>query len=388
MAVPKLRFKEFKDSWKKITLKNISTDISYGMNSAATEFDGTNKYIRITDIDEETSLYSGTLVSPLGHLDDKFLVKENDILFARTGASTGKSYLYNKSDGRLYFAGFLIRANIKKEYNSRFIFEQTKLDQYNNWVKIMSIRSGQPGINSIEYGNYEFSITHINEQEKIAILFSLLDKKIELQKRKIEALKIYKKGLIKRYFDCKNGKKVKIGEILEEFTQKTTENNQYDVISSTKDGLFLQKDYFNRSIASEDNSGYKILKKYQIVISPQNLWMGNINYNNKYEIGIVSPSYKVFNINKKFNKDYVSYLLKTNKAIYYYTINSEQGASIVRRNLNIESFYEINFIIPDIVEQEQKGKLINKISSKIENEENKYKMLNKFKKGLLQEMFI
>ena len=388
MAVPKLRFKEFKDSWKKITLKDISTDISYGMNSAATEFDGTNKYIRITDIDEETSLYSGTLVSPLGHLDDKFLVKENDILFARTGASTGKSYLYNKSDGRLYFAGFLIRANIKKEYNSRFIFEQTKLDKYNNWVKIMSIRSGQPGINSIEYGNYEFSITHINEQEKIAILFSLLDKKIELQKRKIEALKIYKTGLIKRYFDCKNGKKVKIGEILEEFTQKTTENNQYDVISSTKDGLFLQKDYFNRSIASEDNSGYKILKKYQIVISPQNLWMGNINYNNKYEIGIVSPSYKVFNINKKFNKDYVSYLLKTNKAIYYYTINSEQGASIVRRNLNIESFYEINFIIPDIVEQEQKGKLINKISSKIENEENKYKMLNKFKKGLLQKMFI
>lgn len=116
--------------------------------------------------------------------------------------------------------------------------------------------------------------------------------------------------------------------------------------------------------------------------------MGNINYNNKYEIGIVSPSYKVFDINKKFDKDYISYLLKTNKAIYYYTINSEQGASIVRRNLNIESFYEINFIIPDIVEQEQKGNLINKISSKIENEENKYKKLNKFKKGLLQKMFI
>ena len=203
MLVPKLRFKEFKDEWKKITLKNISTDISYGMNSAATEFDGTNKYIRITDIDEETSLYSGTLVSPLGHLDDKFLVKENDILFARTGASTGKSYLYNKSDGRLYFAGFLIRANIKKEYNSRFIFEQTKLNKYNNWIKIMSIRSGQPGINSIEYGNYEFSITHIDEQKKIANLFSLLDKKIELQQKKIEALKIYKTGLIQRIYNKK-----------------------------------------------------------------------------------------------------------------------------------------------------------------------------------------
>ena len=69
----------------------------------------------------------------------------------------------------------------------------------------------------------------------------------------------------------------------------------------------MQKEYFNRSIASDDNSGYKILKKNQIVFSPQNLWMGNINYNNKYEIGIVSPSYKVFDINKKFDKDYISY---------------------------------------------------------------------------------
>ena len=193
MLVPKLRFKEFNNEWEKIKLKDISTDISYGMNSAATEYDGINKYIRITDIDEETSLYSNNPVSPSGNLDDRFLVRDNDILFARTGASTGKAYLYNRVDGKLYFAGFLIRANIKRDYNSRFIFEQTKLNKYNNWIKIMSIRSGQPGINSIEYGNYEFSITNINEQNKISKLLTVLNKKIELQQRKIEALKIYKK---------------------------------------------------------------------------------------------------------------------------------------------------------------------------------------------------
>ena len=388
MLVPKLRFKEFNNEWEKIKLKDISTDISYGMNSAATEYDGINKYIRITDIDEETSLYSNNPVSPSGNLDDRFLVRDNDILFARTGASTGKAYLYNRVDGKLYFAGFLIRANIKRDYNSRFIFEQTKLNKYNNWIKIMSIRSGQPGINSIEYGNYEFSITNINEQNKISKLLTVLNKKIELQQRKIEALKIYKKGLIQKYFESKSGEKIKISEILEEVINKTTENNQYEVISSTKDGLFLQSEYFNRSIASDNNIGYKILKKNQIVLSPQNLWMGNINYNNKYEIGMVSPSYKIFNINKKFDKDYISNLLKTNKAIYYYTINSEQGASIVRRNLNMESFYEINFVIPDIAEQNKKGKIINEISQKIEKEEKKYQKLDKLKKGLLQKMFI
>ena len=231
-------------------------------------------------------------------------------------------------------------------------------------------------------------IPNIDEQEKIGKTLYLLDKKIELQQRRIEALKIYKKGLIQKYFESKSGEKIKISEILEEVINKTTENNQYEVISSTKDGLFLQSEYFNRSIASDNNIGYKILKKNQIVLSPQNLWMGNINYNNKYEIGMVSPSYKIFNINKKFDKDYISNLLKTNKAIYYYTINSEQGASIVRRNLNMESFYEINFVIPDIAEQNKKGKIINEISQKIEKEEKKYQKLDKLKKGLLQKMFI
>ncbi len=236
--------------------------------------------------------------------------------------------------------------------------------------------------------NINIDLPTIEEQEKVSKLLEILNKKIKLQKKKIEALKIYKKGLIQKYFESKNGEKIKISEILEEVINKTTENNQYDVISSTKDGLFLQSEYFNRSIASDNNIGYKILKKNQIVLSPQNLWMGNINYNNKYEIGMVSPSYKIFNINKNFDKDYISNLLKTNKAIYYYTINSEQGASIVRRNLNMESFYEINFVIPDIEEQNKKGKIINGIAQKIEKEEKKYQKLDKFKKGLLQKMFI
>ena len=387
MLVPKLRFKEFKDEWKKITLKNISTDISYGMNSAATEFDGTNKYIRITDIDEETSLYSGTLVSPLGHLDDKFLVKENDILFARTGASTGKSYLYNKSDGRLYFAGFLIRANIKKEYNSRFIFEQTKLNKYNNWVKIMSIRSGQPGINSIEYGNYEFSITHIDEQKKIANLFSLLDKKIELQQKKIEALKIYKTGLIQRIYNKKYNNNIKIGNIITQKSIRNSKNEVKDIYSvSNKDGFILQTEQFqDRIVASDDTTNYKIVENNDFAYNPARINVGSIARMNKEEKGIISPMYICFRCNTNIVPQYLEYFFESSRFIY--EMNKRLEGS-VRMCLSYESMTNIPIEMPNKEIQEKLSSLINILDNKVKSEEKQRLELNKLKKGLLQEMFI
>ena len=76
--------------------------------------------------------------------------------------------------------------------------------------------------------------------------------------------------------------------------EKSTSSGQHEVLSSTKDNIVLQSEYFNREIASKDNTGYKILRIHQLVFSPQNLWLGNINVNTKYEVGIVSPSYKIY----------------------------------------------------------------------------------------------
>ena len=81
-------------SWQKVTMKDVATRFDYGMGSAAVEFDGTHKYIRITDIDDDTRTYiQENLVSPSDTPEVKYQVNENDILFARTGASVGKSYL-------------------------------------------------------------------------------------------------------------------------------------------------------------------------------------------------------------------------------------------------------------------------------------------------------
>ena len=194
--VPTLRFKSFEQEWAYSTIGKCSISLEYGMNAAAVKYDGKHKYIRITDIDEETSAFiPNPLSSPDGEFEQRYLVKENDILFARTGASVGKSYLYNSNDGELYFAGFLIRARIKPEYNGPFIYYQTKSKKYDRWVKLTSMRSGQPGINSQEYSGYPIAITGKVEQDKIAGFFQMLDNRIAVQNKIISKYETLIKGL-------------------------------------------------------------------------------------------------------------------------------------------------------------------------------------------------
>ena len=195
LNVPHLRFPEFSGEWEKCKFGDIATGFDYGMNAAAKPFDGENKYIRITDIDEASSTYNDTdIVSPDGTLTDNYVVNDRDILLARTGASTGKSYLYRKSDGKLYYAGFLIRANVT-EHNPYFVFSQLHTHRYWRWVSIMSARSGQPGINSQEYSSFPIFTTSLQEENKISTLLSLLDERIATQNKIIEKLQSLIKGL-------------------------------------------------------------------------------------------------------------------------------------------------------------------------------------------------
>ena len=196
----------------------MSTSFEYGLNAAAKEYDGTNKYIRITDIDDDSrefsqedvaaKEYDGTnkyiritdidddsrefsqedVTSPDTDLSkaEGYKLSEGDILFARTGASVGKSYIYRISDGLVYYAGFLIRAKIKLEYNPEFVFQNTLTSDYENFIKVTSMRSGQPGVNAQEYSQFEINVPSKPEQDKIATYFRNLDNLITLQQCKVQ----------------------------------------------------------------------------------------------------------------------------------------------------------------------------------------------------------
>ena len=107
-------------------------------------------------------------------------------MFARTGASVGKSFIYRESDGLVYFAGFLIRAKIKPEYDPEFVFQNTLGVPYEKYIQNTSQRSGQPGVNAQEYGEYTFLVPEYAEQKKIGGFLRQIDDLLTLHQRKRE----------------------------------------------------------------------------------------------------------------------------------------------------------------------------------------------------------
>ena len=169
----------------------------YGLNEAATDDITLPRYLRITDINDNGNyVYQGAHV----HCeDDVYILKRNDIVFARTGASVGKSYLYNEADGELAFAGFLIKFSIDpKKADSSFISYCCNTKEYWKWVEINCARSGQPGINAEEYSSLSLPYFDFaqKEQKKIADILNKLDIETHLHSQKLELFKKQRKALM------------------------------------------------------------------------------------------------------------------------------------------------------------------------------------------------
>ena len=174
-------------SWEQRKLSEMCGTFEYGLNAAAKEFDGKNKYIRITDIDDASREFLlSDLSSPDICLDgmSKYLLSSGDIVFARTGASVGKTYIYRENDGIVYFAGFLIRAKVNQDNDAEFVFQSTLSPSYEKYIRITSQRSGQPGVNAQEYGEYDLFAPSKEEQQRIGHFLRGIDNLITLHQRK------------------------------------------------------------------------------------------------------------------------------------------------------------------------------------------------------------
>ena len=386
----------------------IATGFDYGMNAAAKPYDGQNKYIRITDIDEASSTYNNSsIVSPDGILSENYVVNEGDILLARTGASTGKSYLYRKSDGKLYYAGFLIRANVA-EHNPYFVFSQLHTHRYWRWVSIMSARSGQPGINSLEYASFPIFTTTLKEENKISSLLSLIDERIATQNKIIEDLKKLKSAICEKLFSSPKDKQpqirlygffgdwhfVRLSDICHRICRKNTGEQCKQVLTiAAQYGLVSQEEFFNKNVASENLSGYYLLQKgdfaYNKSYSGDYVW-GTVKRLDNYEQGVLSPLYICFRPDPaRVDSDFLIYYFESKK--WHKTVVNIAGEGARNHgllNISVVDYFNTIHCIPSMDEQKQIAQIIGTLLSKIAREQ---RMLNCYaaqRQYLLRQMFI
>ncbi len=396
MATPKLRFKEFDGDWYIKKLGDVSYKPQYGMNSSATEFDGENKYLRITDINEDDHSFDfSKLTSPDDALEDKYLLKSGDLLFARTGASVGKSYLYNQKDGKVYFAGFLIKFSLKDFVNPYFIFSQSLSQKFQNWVITNSMRSGQPGINAEEYSTLPLALTSLEEQTKIASFLSAVDEKISQLTQKHELLSQYKQGMMQKLFSqqirfkADDGSEFgewvqktigKIGEIITGKTPSTNNPNAWngDILFVTPTDMNGNK-YQTSTIRTVENSHPKILPKNAIMFTCI------------ASIGKMSLSVKPCITNQQIN----SVVVKKDhpEFIYYQLLNMVDYIKSTQANttlpiINKTEFSKFILKIPQYAEQTKIANFLSSIDQKIEVVAQQIEHAKQWKKGLLQQMFV
>ena len=392
LNVPNLRFPEFEGEWEEHYLSDY-LDFKNGLNPKPERFGKGIRFISVMDILNNAVITNDCIRASVDVSEEEllsFCVENGDILFQRSSETledVGRANVYMDNKPAV-FGGFVIRGKKKAEYDPLFFryllaspFARKKIIPMGAGAQHFNI--GQEGLNKVKL---HFAL--LDEQKKIARLLSLLDDRISTQNKIIKKLESLIKGISNRLLYADNSMSIRIEEMLIERSERTKKNNQYEILSSTVNGIFSQRDYFSKDIASDNNVGYKIIHLHDIVLSPQNLWMGNINFNDKFDIGIVSPSYKVFSIADGFDKKYVAALLKTHHALYNYMLVSEQGASTVRRNLNYEAFEQLVFKIPSLNKQQEIGHVISLLKSQLENANLLIKTYNSQKQYLLRQMFI
>lgn len=314
--VPRLRFPEFDSEWEYIQLDSL-LDFKNGINASKEDYGFGYKFINVLDIIENDIITYDKIKGEVNiskEIFEKNIVQYGDILFQRsseTREEVGQSNVYLDKNRKATFGGFVIRGKKIGNYEPLFFHLLLKSSIARKEITTKSGGSTRYNVGQDVLSSIKLPFPNIPEQQKIANFLTAIDHQIQTLEQKKSLLEHYKKGVLQKIFkqelrfkdDDGNSfpewKEKKLVDILVEVNEKTTVSNQYTILSSTAKGLFNQSDYFTRDIASKDNTGYKILRKEQLVFSPQNLWLGNININCDFEVGIVSPSYKIFDFNKK-----------------------------------------------------------------------------------------
>lgn len=387
--VPTLRFAEFTDEWEKYELSHFVTRITrrnknnksslpltisaqYGLVDQISFF---NKTVASVDLSGYYLLYNGDFAYNKSYSNDYAWGAVKRLDKYEKGCLSSLYFVFRPND------------NVDSDYLTHY-FESSK------WHKGISNIAGEGarnhGLLNMSVDDY-FATKHclpsLPEQKKIARFFNAITRRIEIQNKIISKYETLIKGICFRLLSkIEEYPTVKLSEILTEYCDKTSKNNEFPILSSTMSGIYVQSEYFNKQAACEENVGYKkIPYGYCTYRSMSDTGEFRFNIQKTVQMGIVSPAYPVFT-STIYDIDFVAFYLNKSTRLRKQIIEAKEGGTRFALSFSKLS----NLTIPKIAKQQQ-TKMIEIYHAFLRKEDIERDYLNKLreqKSYLLSKMFI
>lgn len=389
MGKPKIRFKGYTEDWEQRKLGEVC-QITMGQSpDGFTYSDEPSDYILVQG---NADLKDGWVFPRIWTTQKTKTAQAGDLVMSvRAPAGAMGKTAYDVVLGRGV-------AGIK---GNEFIYQTlVKYDADGYWKKLAA-GSTFESINSDVVNNAVIFLPQsVAEQEKIGNYFFNLDHLITLHQRKCEETKKLKKYMLQKMFP-QNGQAVpeirfagftedweqrELGNLLEETRNKTTVENEDTLLSCAIDGMYLNSELFSHFRGSS-NIGYLKVKKNDLILSAQNLHLGNCNVNLRFEHGIISPAYKVYEL-IECNPLFMQAWVKKESTKDFFLKASTEGASVCRKNIVWEELYKQELPVPSIEEQTKVGEYFESLDHLLTLHQKKCEELQKIKKFMLQNMFV
>lgn len=403
--VPKLRFKEFNDKWRATKLGEV---IDYKKGFAFKSKDYTDNGVRVIKISDTTA----SSISEEGNTFVKFemfeefkewVLKTEDIIISTVGS---RPPLYSSMVGKVvkipeFCNGSLLNQNlvklVPKDIINMFLYSLLKKTRYTKHIEnICRGNANQVSITLEELFDFKVNIPSLQEQEKIADFFTILDSLIEEQDGKVSDLELYKKGMMQKIFSQEIRFKDENGCDYSKWKEQALSNylTESKIIGSEGSkakkltvklwgkGIVAKKELYEGS----DNTKYYIRKAGQLMY-------GKLDFLNcafgivpdeldGYESTVDAPAFDIKGIEPYF------LLSKIVQKHFYKKYGDIADGSRKAKRIHTDTFLSMSINIPTIAEQKKIVKFLSSIDNLIEEEKKKLEDLREMKKGLLQQMFI
>ena len=340
--------------WKEYKLGEITIEGkgSYGIAAPAVDFD-INKYtyLRITDINDDGTINKNSLKSVDDINASNYLLKPNDIVFARTGASVGRSYFYDGKDGAFVYAGFLIKFSLNPDkVNPKILKYYTHSQSYYDWIVSVDNGATRGNINAQTYASMPIILPERKRQDEIVSILSSLDDKIDLLHRENKTLEAMAETLFRQWF-IEEAKEDWKEVLLEEIAYLSAGGDKPKNVSSNRTNE-LNIPIYSNGIEDEGLYGYTDIPKIteeSVTISAR----GTIGYVVLRTEPFV-PIVRLITLTPKKNI--------TSKYLYFWAKSQDiNGTGTTQQQLTIPDFKLTKVLLPE-----------KELISKFTNEVDKY----------------